>query len=229
MRIVLAFLVALVAATGAFAQDVRPDAGSSEAWQHDLATHNPCSEPSNPQVVNAGVDRCADALVKAEVQEIPGIRLDETAVPQDDPELLLSPDQQGLGSRAHVQGATSWAPKAVRPQKTLLPPLQQSSGEEFVVRLPQVNTSTGEETGEALPSEIAPLNPVRRRLARNRVQKRDATKHPHSHTSEQNPDPACRPLQLSPLECRLKLKEQKLSATNHFATSPAASARKATR
>jgi len=67
-----------------------------------------CPYHPNPPAVDVAVDACVDRLVKADVEELPGVRLNPALLPADDPELRATLQAKQPARPAQPPAATSW-------------------------------------------------------------------------------------------------------------------------
>ena len=212
---ILIWLAVLAVTRAALAQDAPSVSDAYDAWQPARPNNAVCSEPSAPQAVHAAVDRCVDSLVRSDLEHELGILRDDAVVP-DDPDLPNSPDMKPFTTRAGTTGASSWAPMALRRQKPQAASQSQGATDPFVLRLPSsASLSNTTDIDETLPSESVPPSTIAQGLARARHQREVARTQRHLTLPDTTQDQVCRQLHLSQLECRLKLKDQKVAATSH--------------
>jgi hypothetical protein len=206
--VLLAGLIALAAS----AQSVSPTIRTAKAVQLQSIDSIFCSEPLNPQAVSAAVNLCMDRLVRADVQEIPGVRLDLNVVPANDPELLATPGQNQFASRPQLAGATLWGPQAIRARGLEAIPTVSGPDSWSAVQLPAAPILAPTEIDNSAPLDFASASTLARKLSRARSRKQVQEKQHQSRQLQKDLGDHCRQLHLSDLECRLTLKTQKLSA-----------------
>ena len=213
------------------AQALAQTAASANTYQmlQRPGADNVCAEPSDPRAVSAAIDPCVDRLVRSDVSQDLGILQDDSAPPAT-PEPPSSTDVKPFAVRAPNGGATSWAPMAVRTRAPGPPDQWQDPPGLTVLRLPpEASPANGADNDETPLSESAPLATTAQGLARARLRREKALKQRQLTSSEKAEAQVCRQLLLSPLECRQKLKQQKLTATAHRTGAATTSLQKSTR
>lgn len=224
LRLSLLVLLAVLVAGPTSAQSLPSPAGPAKAIQLQSTEGLSCSEPPHPQSANAEVNLCVDALVRADVQDTPGARLDVTVLPENDPELLPTPDEQQFASRAQPARATTWSPQAMRAQELATAPTFSESASSSAVYLPAVAIPASTEVDDSVSLDPAAASTLDRKLARARFRTQEESKLRQSRQLQRDLNEQCRQIHLSNLECRLKLKDQKLATVGHRAV-PANSSR----
>jgi hypothetical protein len=210
----LAPLASLLAAA-ASAQSPPPPAGTVQAMQQPSTESILCLEPSSPQAVAAAVELCVDRLVKANTQEIPGARLDVAALPENDLELLSTPDQNQFVSPPRPPGVTSWSPKAIAIQPLATTPAISESPGSSALQLPAVTILASTEVDDSASLDLVSASSLDRKLNRARVRAQQEARLRRARQAQKDLDQQCRQMHLSNLECRLKLKNQKQSPLGH--------------
>jgi len=224
-RSLLSLLAVLVAET-TLAQSMPVTAGSKRP-QH--ASSVACPEPSNPQAVAAEVNLCNDRLIDADVQDIPGARLDLNVVPQNDPELLAAPDENQFPSPARPPGATSWSPHATLATASIATPaVSRSTGPSVLQPSAAPALAPAEAAGNS-SFDLASASTLARKLTRNRLRTQEEARLRQSRQQQKDLNQVCRQMHLSDLECRLKLKAPKLATIGHQTVTVANSPRQANR
>lgn len=214
-RLSLPALLAVLVAAAALAQSVSPTTGAARAMQLQSANSTFCPEPPNPQAVSAAVNLCMDCLIRADVQDVPGVRLDQNVLPGNDPELLAIPEQNQFASRPQMAGATSWRPLAIRPQRLGATPTLSGPASSSAVQLPALAILASTEVDNSVSLDFAYASTLDRKLSRARSRKQAEEQRRQSRELQKDLGEQCRQLHLSDLECRLKLRTQKLSAIGH--------------
>jgi len=210
--LILSMLLAGLSVEAASAQSIPITA---KATQPEDTNGPACSEPANPQALNAEVNLCIDRLVKAYVQDIPGARLDVTVSLQNDLELLPTPDENQLAPRTQPVRATSWSPQAMRTQGLATAPAFSESATSSAVHLPAVTIWASTEIEDSASLTFASASTLDRKLTRARLRTQEEAKLRQSRQLQRDLNEHCRQMHLSNIECRLKLKNQKLSAIGH--------------
>ncbi len=214
----LVLLAVLIAGTTS-AQSMPPPTGSAKAIPSQSADGTSCSEPPHPQSVNADVDLCVDALVKADVQDAPGVRLDVIVLPGNDPELLASQDKNRVASRHQLPSATSWGPQRFR-QELGATPTPSESASLSPAQSPAFTIRPSPEVADNTSLDLVNVSILDRNLARARVRKQEEARLRQSRQMARDQKEQCRQINLSNLECRLQLKNQKLLPTDHTGALP---------
>ena len=111
IRIRLLLLLMVCSAGPVWAQNTLPLGPYSDAWSARSLGPSVWPEHPNPPAVDVAVDSCVDRLVRADVEELPGVRLNPAALPANDSELLAPLDAKPRATRSSVPSATSWTPK----------------------------------------------------------------------------------------------------------------------
>lgn len=194
------------------AQSLPPPAGPAKAIQLQSTDGISCSAPPPPQSVNAEVNLCVDALVQADVQDTPGIRLDVTVLPENDPEVLASPYANQFTSRSPPPGATSWSQQLIRSPVLETAPAPALPAAQLPV-LPA--TLSAAEPGDRPSIDLASLSTQDRKLARAHIRTQEEARLRQSRQRQKDLNEQCRQMHGSNLECRLKLKSQKLATSGH--------------
>jgi hypothetical protein len=228
LLVLLAVLLAVLIAGPASAQSLPPPTGLAKAIQLQSTDAISCSEPPHPQSVNAEVDLCVNALVKTDVQETPGVRLDVTVLPENDPEMLAMPDPNEFPSRAPLTRTTSWGPPAIGVQKLSTSRALSESARPPPEQFSAIAILASTEVQDNASLDLTKASELDRNLARARIRKQEEARLRQSRQLQRDLNEQCRQMHLSTLECRLKLKDQKLATVGHRAV-PANSSRQANR
>jgi hypothetical protein len=183
-----------------------------------------CSEPSDPRAVNADINLCVDRLVKADVQDVPGVGLDLNVFPYNDPELLSTPQENLFAPRPKVPSFTSWVPQpgstSWGPRPANVEVLQPEPDEPAPEKMPSPTvqapgmpllTDTTATLDELSPG-LGPMPDTQWKLKRARARKAAEDKRRQSREQQKRFETHCRQLHLSDLECRLKLKSEPLAS-----------------
>ena len=208
-RLSLLVLLAVLVAKSTPAQSAPPPVRPAKAIYLQTTDGISCSEPPHPQSVDTEVDLCVNALVKANVQDTPGVRLDVTVLPENDPELLASPDESQFASRPQLPDATSWSHQPIGSPVLETAPVPAPPAAQLPV--PSATLSAAE-PGDGSSIDLASLSTPGRKLARARIRTQEEARQRQSRQLQKDLNEQCRQMHVSNLECRLKLKNQKVSA-----------------
>jgi hypothetical protein len=211
-RLSLLVLLAGPVAGPASAQSLPPPTGPAKAIQLQSTDGISCSEPPYPQSVNGEVNICVDALVKADVQDTPGLRLVVTVLPENDPELLTSPYANRFTSRSPPPGATSWSQQPIGSPVLETAPVPAPPAAQLPV--PSATLSAAE-PGDGSSIDLASLSTQDRKLARARILTQEEARQRQSRQLQKDLNEQCRQMHGGDLECRSKLKSQKLATSGH--------------
>lgn len=211
-RLSLLVLLAVLVAGSTSAQSLPPPTGSAKAIQLQTTDGISCSEPPYRQSVNVEVNLCVDRLVDADAQGIPGVRLDVTVLPENDPELLATTDENQFASRPQPAGATFWGPLSIRARGLATTPALSESASSSPAPLPAVTILPSTEIEDSPSLTFASASTLDRKLTRARLRTQEEAKLRRSRQLQRDLNEQCLQMHLSDLECSLKLKSQKLSA-----------------
>jgi hypothetical protein len=220
----LLLLFAALTAEAVTAQSVPATPGMTAAGQQQSRSAAVCSEPSDPRAVNAEVNLCVDRLVKADVQDVPGVLLDRNVFPYNDPEMLSPPQENLSAPRPKVSSVTSWGPQpgftswgprpanvdASQPESNQPVPEAMPSPTLQLPEPPLLDDTTVTQDQTSPASGSAAELQWKRKRARAREAEEDRRR--QSREQQKRFEAQCRRLHLSNLECRLKLKSDPLAA-----------------
>ncbi len=220
----LLVLFAALVAEAVTAQSVPGTAAAAAVGQQRSRPTTVCSELTDPRAVNADVNLCVDRLVKADVQDVPGARVDRNVSLYNDPELLSPPQENLFAPRPKVPSVTSWGPQpgftswGPKPAKLEIPqpepdePVPEAtSSPTLQLSEPSLLTDATVIQNEPSPG-LGPVPDTQWKLKRARAQKAEEDRRRQSHEQQKRFETHCRQLHLSDLECRLKLKSEPLTA-----------------
>jgi len=216
-RLTLLALLAVLVAGPTSAQSLPLPARPAKAIQPQGTDGNSCSESPHPQAVSAEVSVCVDAQLQTDVQNTPGVHLDVTVLPENDPEMFAAKDQNQFASRAQPTGVTSWGPQPIAVERLETPPVPSESASSFPGQLPAIAMLPPTEVAGNTSPNLTAASTLDRKLARVRIRKQQEASLQHSRALQEGLDQLCQQMHLSTLECRLKLKNQKQSAPSYTA------------
>ncbi|SRR5579875_349037 len=234
IRFLLLVLLVALLAEAAMAQNATRASGTAAARQPQaLDPATVCSEPSDPRAVSADVNLCVDRLVKADVQDVPGARVDRSLFPDNDPELLSPPQGNLPAPRPKAPSLTSWGPSpsftswGLQPGLTLWGPRPANAGalppeaDKAVSEAPVSPAAPLPEAPLLTDTTIIPDEPSpdhdsssvpRWKLKRAQAREEEERRRRLSRELQKRFDAQCRQLHLSDLQCRLKLNSDPLAA-----------------
>ena len=221
MRTVFLLWLVLLVTTAGTAQD-SSSADSSNA-RRSLPPNSACSEVFDPHAVNALAASCVDREVDSAAADDLQALSEGAATPG-----ATEPPEDPKSNRFAVRsGATSWSPTARKPPPQV--PSQPESTDTPTLRPPPpTNLTVAPEPQELASFDRAPPLSAKPGLASAYRRRQLAQKKRSVVREEQSREQACRQSQLSPFECRLRLKESSSRAAAQRAGVAAASNRGAT-
>jgi len=138
--------------------------------------------------------------------------LDVTVLPENDPELLASPDESQFASRPQLPDATSWSHQPIGSPVLETAPVPALPAAQLPV-LPA--TLSAAEPGDRYSIDLASLSTHDRKLARARIRTQEEARQRQSRQLQKDLNEQCRQMHGGDLECRSKLKSQKLATSGH--------------
>jgi hypothetical protein len=169
-----------------------------------------CLEPADTSAVNAAVDLCLDRLVKTDVQELPGTRVNLSILPADDPELLAIPVPI---QPARVPQASSWKPQTEQSGSLDRGPELQTD-QPAALQLPPLPITGWSDNTDTNFSELS-RSGIQQKLARATIRAQEEEQRRRWRNQQNSFHHQCSRLHMSDLECRLGLRQQHLSALSH--------------
>lgn len=199
---------------------------NSDAWRSRKLEQSVCPDHPNPPAVDVAVDSCIDRLVKADVEELPGARLNPAALPANDSELFATVESKQSPTRARFTSATSWAPKPTSSLLERSPPAAEAPIPE-TVKLPIMPSPA--DTAATEPTESIDLrsdSALQIKLSHIRLQAPQERARRRSLELQKTFHQQCQTLLLSDAECRLRLQGQKVSGLRPRTDQSASSSRR---
>jgi hypothetical protein len=194
------------------AQSTLPATGVVRPMQSGDIDYSLCTLPSIPRAASAAVDRCVSRLIKADVQDMPGARVDVNLTTRHDDQTVSPLDAIQFAARPQPRVATSWgvspteidAPGSTAALSIGAKPSPPSS---LFGSSPPIITASA----EGSPPDAGSAATLNRKLTRLLVRKQEEAKLRQTREAERSLAQECQQLHLSELECKLKLREQKLA------------------
>ena len=182
--------------------------GRNRAHRQDADNYF-CRESPDGSAVKASVNLCLDRQLNADVQDVAGTRLNPNALPDDDPELLATPVAK-KSNRAPPATTSSWQPKPA--QTGFLDTASQFRASDAFLPVPRLTITNRIEDSDSNPSDSPAPSLMQQQLARARARAQHEERRRRTREEQNSFHQQCSRLHMSDLNCRLRLRRQKLSA-----------------